>query len=158
MEMTLSSTSIVLEPARAAAAPAPASLDVSEEQVIYAGLLDIGMKVGIAILLVTFTLYVLGVLQPVVPLQELPKYWSMPVGKYLAATGVDTGWSWVYLLHRGDFLNFAGIAFLSAVTIFCYLRILPISFRNGERVFAAILGAEALVLVPGASGILSAGH
>jgi hypothetical protein len=156
MEMTLPQSAIVLE--RAAATPAPIRPDVSEEQVVYAGLLDIGMKVGIAILIFSFALYVLGVLQPVVPLQELPKYWTMPVGKYLAATGVETGWSWVYLINRGDFLNFVGIAFLSAVTIVCYLRILPISFRNGERAFAAILGAEAVVLILGASGLLGAGH
>lgn len=155
MEMTLPNRDIALEPARA---PASAQMAVPEEQVIYAGLLDMGMKVGMAMLVLTFALYILGAVQPVVPLHELPNYWTMPVGKYLAATGIDTGWSWVYLVNRGDFMNFVGIAFLSAVTVFCYLRILAIPVRNGEFVFAGILAAEAVVLVFAASGMLGGAH
>jgi hypothetical protein len=157
MEMTLPSTAATMAPAPQVAFT-PKTPSVSEEQLVYAKLLDIGMKAGMAMLLVTFAIYVLGFAQPVVALEDLPKYWSMPVGKYLAATGVGTGWSWVGLIARGDFMNFVGIAFLSAVTIVCYLRILPIPARNGERLFSAILALETVVLILGASGILSAGH
>ncbi|CAA6603129.1 conserved membrane hypothetical protein [Rhodospirillaceae bacterium LM-1] len=136
----------------------PQPLAVSQEQLIYANLLDIGMKAGMALLIVSFGLYVSGILSPLVPLNELPNYWSMPVNQYLTATGVGTGWSWVKLIGHGDFLNFIGIAFLSAVTIACYFRIIPIPFRNQERVFTAILAIETLVLILGASGILVIGH
>lgn len=155
MDMTLPQTAAI-DMAETVSAPKPPA--VSQEQVVYAKLLDLGMKAGMAMLVVTFAVYVLGLADPVVPLNDLPKYWSMPVGKYLAATGIGTGWSWLGLIGRGDFMNFIGIAFLSAVTIVCYLRILPIPARNREYVFAGILMAEALVLILGASGILAAGH
>lgn len=131
---------------------------VSPEQLVYAAWLDRGMKVGLAILVATFTVYVLGLAQPLVPLAELPNYWSMPVDKYLAAVGAGTGWSWVRLVGYGDFLNFIGIAFLSGVTILCYLRILPFPVGSRDVLFGSVVAIEVLVLVLGASGILVAGH
>lgn len=131
---------------------------VTAEQYVYARLLDWGMKAGLAMLVVTFGIYVLGIAKPLVPLDDLPKYWSMPVSEYLTAVGAGTGWSWVRLVGYGDFMNFIGIAFLSAVTIFCYLRILPFPVKSRDMLFGSIVVVEVLVLVLGASGILAAGH
>jgi hypothetical protein len=128
------------------------------EQLAYATWLDWGMKIGFVMLLASFALYMFGVITPHVPVDELPKYWSMPVGEYLKAADVHTGWSWLHLVGKGDFLNFIGIAFLSAVTIVCYLRILPILFKNKDTVYAVIAVLEVLVLVLAASGILVVGH
>ena len=41
------------------------------EQRLYAGILDIGMKIGLVILVVTFGLYMTGVLEPHVPVDQL---------------------------------------------------------------------------------------
>ncbi len=130
----------------------------AEQQLAYAAVLDIGMKAGFGLLVATFALYVLGVVPPLVPLAELPVHWSMPANEYLAKVGAGTGWSWLALVHLGDFMNFVGIAFLSAVTIFCYLRILPTTFRSHDLLFGAILVGEVAVLLLGASGILAVGH
>jgi len=132
-------------------------LQATEEQLEYAKLLDIGMKVGLLMLLISFTIYVFGIFTPHVPVGDLPKYWSMPVKDYLKATDIHTGWSWVHLLGKGDFLNFTGIAFLSGVTILCYLRIIPILFRKKDTVYAVLAIIEVLVLVLAASGILKSG-
>lgn len=130
---------------------------VAEEQRAYARLLDIGMKVGLLALVVTFVVYVTGALAPRVPVAELPSYWSLPVKDYLAATGIPQGWGWVRLLGHGDCLNFIGIVFLSGVTIACYLAIIPIFFRKKDLLYAAIAIVEVLVLVLAASGVLTAG-
>lgn len=130
----------------------------SREQIVYAGLLDKGMKLGFLMLVTTFILYVFGILTPHVPLEEITHYWSMRAPDYLEATGVPVGWGWLTLAGTGDFLNFVPIAFLSAVTIFCYLRVLPILQANGDRAFVVITTLEILVLVLAASGILAAGH
>lgn len=132
-------------------------LKASEEQVAYAKLLDSGMKVGLLMLVISFALYLLGIFTPHVPVNDLPKYWSMPVKEYLKATDIHTGWSWVYQLGKGDFLNFVGIAFLSGVTILCYMRIIPILFRKKDTVYAVLAIIEVLVLVLAASGVLKAG-
>ena len=132
-------------------------LQATEEQLAYAKLLDIGMKLGLLMLVISFTIYVLGIFTPHVPVGDLPKYWSMPVKDYLKATDIHTGWSWIYLLGKGDFLNFVGIAFLSGVTILCYMRIIPILFRKKDTVYAVLAIIEVLVLVLAASGILKSG-
>jgi len=127
------------------------------EQIAYAKILDKGMKIGIVILFITFIIYLTGILTPYIPVKELPQYWSLSVHEYLEATGIQAGWSWLHRLNRGDFLNFVGIAFLSGVTIVCYLRILPILFRKKDTAFAVIAILEVLVLVLAASGLLKAG-
>jgi len=129
----------------------------TEEQLAYAKLLDLGMKVGMLSLIVTFIIYVSGILPPHVPVNDLPKYWSMPVKQYLEATGIHPGWAWLHMLGKGDFLNFLGIAFLSGVTILCYLRIIPIFLSKKDRVYAILAIIEVLVLSLAASGILRGG-
>lgn len=128
------------------------------EQVVYAEFLDHGMRAGLGLLVLSFLAYVFGLVDPQIPLAELPNYWSMPVGQYLHKVGVGTGWSWLALAHKGDFMNFLGIAFLSAVTIVCYIRILPFSLRSRDALVGGIVVAEILVLILGASGILAAAH
>lgn len=132
-------------------------LKATEEQLAYARLLDIGMKVGMLSLIITFAIYVLGIFTPHIPVNDLPKYWGMPVKDYLAATGIHPGWTWLHLLGKGDFVNFLGIAFLSGVTILCYLRIIPILFRKKDTVYGVLAIIEVLVLTLAASGILRGG-
>lgn len=159
MELKLDAPGIGVAEASVVQRPAPAKSErVSPEQKVYADLLDVGMKVGLVMLVISFAVYVLGIVEPHVPLESLPQYWSMPVSEYLRQANVGTGWSWLGLVGKGDFMNFAGIAFLSAITIVCYVRILPMTLRQGEKLFTSILAVEALVLTLGASGILVAGH
>jgi hypothetical protein len=132
-------------------------LKATEEQLVYARVLDIGMKVGLLAIIITFIIYLSGVLTPHVSVNDLPKYWSMPVKSYLKATGIHPGWSWLFMLGKGDFLNFIGIAFLAGVTIICCLPIIPIFLRKKDTVYATIVILEVLVLVLAASGILKAG-
>ena len=147
--------------------PAPGTgVLASEEQMLYARILAAGMYVGLAILLVTFALYLAGVIDPAVPIQELPNYWSLSAHEYLEAINheflhreeVVVGWGWIWVLDRGDYLNFIGIALLALVTIACYLGILPTLFRKKDWIFGAIAILEVVILLLAASGIVSAGH
>jgi len=130
---------------------------VTEEQIAYAKILDLGMKVGLCALVISFGLYVLGIVEPHIPLQDLPKYWKLPVHEYLKQTNIHQGWSWLYMLNKGDFLNFIGIAFLAGVSIICYLRIIPSLFRKKDTIYAFLAIAEVVVLVLAASGLLKSG-
>jgi hypothetical protein len=129
----------------------------TEEQLAYAKLLDGGMKLGLLILVVTFIVYLTGILTPHVPVDDLPIYWKMPVHKYLAATGIHPGWAWLGMLGKGDFLNFIGIAFLAGVTLICYVRIIPILLKKKDTIYAVLAVLEVLVLALAASGVLKAG-
>lgn len=140
--------------------------DAQEEQLQYAKLLSSGMLLGLGLLIVTFLLYALGVVKPAVPLDELPNYWNKDVHHYLEAIEENhvhlghlvTGWSWLKLVGKGDYLNFVGIAILSLITIFCFLAIIPTLLRKGDKVYAAIALLEAVILSLAASGLLSVGH
>lgn len=136
----------------------PTDGPASAEQMAYAALLDIGMKIGLGAMVLCFLLYVSGLVQPHVPLHDLPRYWSMSVHDYVEATKVPTGWGWVHLIGSGDYLNILPVAFLSMITIVCYLRILPMLAAKRERIFSAIVVAEIVVLSLAVSGVLAGGH
>jgi len=132
-------------------------LKATEEQIAYAKLLDVGMKVGLVALIITFIIYLSGILTPHIPVNDLPKYWGLSVHKYLEATHIPHGWAWLGMIGKGDILNFVGIAFLAGITIFCYLRIIPIFFRKKDKVYGVLAILEVLVLLLAASGILKSG-
>ena len=129
----------------------------SEEQIAYANVLNIGMWFGLALLIITFFVYLSGLLPSYVPIDDLPKYWTMRVHDYNVALHAPTGWGWTALVGRGDYLNFVGIAILSGLTILCYLVILPILIRKKDRAYVIIAIVEVLVLSLAASGLLKTG-
>lgn len=129
----------------------------SDIQFFYARLIDRAAKLGFLLLLCTFGVYIFGVLPPYVPLDDLPKYWSLPAHHYLMATQVQTGWAWLGELHHGDFLNFVPIAILAGVTIFGYLCLISKFFRNHEPFLGFIIIIQIAVLVLAASGVLKTG-
>jgi hypothetical protein len=96
------------------------------EQHLYARWLDVGTRVAFAALVAGFALYVFGILEAHVPPQELVRLWSLPVDRYVAASGAPTGWGWLKLLGKGDYLNFLAIAALATITVVCYARIIPV--------------------------------
>ena len=140
--------------------------EANEEQLLYAKILEIGMYLGLVILLVTFLLYIFGIMAPAVPIDQLPNYWVLSVHDYVEAVNHDflhrdhgvTGWGWLTLLGKGDFVNFLGIAILSGVTIICYAGIIPTLLRKKQAAYVWMAVAEVVILVLAASGILAAGH
>ena len=129
----------------------------SEEQMAYAGVLNGGMWLGLAILVITFVIYISGVLPSFVPINDLPKYWTMRVHDYNVALNAPTGWHWTALVGKGDYLNFVGIAMLSGLTILCYMVILPILYKKKDTAYVVLAIVEILVLSLAASGLLKVG-
>jgi hypothetical protein len=140
--------------------------EATQEQVLYAAILEKGMLIGLGLMFITFALYVFGIMKPAVPLGEVAGYWNMPVHDYLVAINTNflhleelpIGWGWVKLVGKGDFLNFIPIAILAGVTIVCYIVIIPGLFARGDKAMGIIAVATALILILAASGILTVGH
>lgn len=126
-------------------------------ELIYARWLDWGTRVALGVLVAAFLAYVLGVLEPWVPLAQLPTVWVLPVEQYIAAVAAPRGWGWLALAGRGDFASFAGIALLALVTLACYLRLLAALLAAGERRYALLVLAQVAVLLAAAAGLLSSG-
>jgi len=133
------------------------SLQAGPEQLLYASILEKGMLLGMILLLVTYFIYVVGILKPYIPLTDIPGYWSTDVHDYLHRAGIQSGWSWVKMLWYGDFLNFTGIALLAGVSIFCFLSIVPMLLKQGDKLYAFFAILEVIILGVAASGVLGTG-
>ncbi|MFH1217723.1 MAG: DUF1634 domain-containing protein [Pseudomonadota bacterium] len=139
--------------------------NASAEQIFYANVLEKGMYFGLVLMFITFALYVFGIMAPVVPVDQVANYWSMPVHDYLVSINqnflhwehLPTGWAWLKLLGHGDFLNFLPIAILAGVTIVCYFVIVPGMFARGDKAMAFIALATAIILTLAASGLIKTG-
>ena len=129
----------------------------SEEQIAYAKILNVVMFSGLAIMIVTFIIYMSGLLSSFISPQEIPKYWGMKSSNFIHMFHAPTGWAWVAMTNKGDYLNFVGIALLAGLTILCYLVILPILIRKKDTPYVVIAILEILVLALAASGILKSG-
>ena len=117
------------------------------DQELYARWLGVGARIGFVVLIVSFFVYVFGLLEPHVQPRELARLWGMPVDRYVAAINGPTGWGWLRYLGRGDYLNYLGVALLASVTAVCYARVIPVLPRLQATLAAiqiAVLLAAAL--------------
>jgi len=133
------------------------ALKATEEQVLYSKILNIGMLIGLAGLVIAFIIYCTGILAPLIPLEKVQTYWILSVHEYLTQSGIQAGWAWFGNLQFGDMLNFLPIAFLSLLTIVCYIAIIPVLIRKKDTAFVVIAVLEIIVLAVAASGILGTG-
>lgn len=120
------------------------------EQQIYARWLETGTRIGLGLLVATFTIYALALLEPLVSHQRLAELWTLSVDRYIAATGAPTGWNWLQFLGKGDYLNFVGIAMLALVTVTCYARLLAALLRDGLPLQAGVAVLQIAVLLAAA--------
>ncbi len=132
-------------------------ISASEEQNAYADLLFYGCWLGLVVMIITYSIYMLGILEPHIPFDQLPYLWTKPVNEYLQVAKVPDGWGWVNLLHTGDFINFIGIAILAGLSVVCYLRVLPSFIRKKDKVMYVIAILEIIVLLTVATGLIGAG-
>lgn len=129
----------------------------SEEQITYANILNIGMCLGLLVLVITFIVYVSGTFQSFVPINDLPMYWGMKAKDYIHTLNAPTGWGWTVMIGKGDYTNYIGIAILAGLTVLCYIAILPALIRKRDTPYIIIALLEVAVLLLAASGILKAG-
>ena len=130
------------------------STGATEAQILYANILNSGMLIGFISLITIFILYISGILSPLIPPEKVESYWTLPLHDYLEKSGMEVGWAWFGKLQYGDMLNFVPIAFLSLLTIICYLSLIPGLIRKKDTTYTVIAIVEIIVLLVAASGIL----
>jgi hypothetical protein len=121
----------------------------------YARCIEIGMSIALVLIVLELAAYLSGALSPYIPLRDLPAYWRLPLKEYLAAAQVPTGWGWLALVWKGDYLNFVGIALLASISAAGCVAILRAYAARGDRVYAALALAQLVVLLAAASGLLN---
>lgn len=128
------------------------------EQERYARWLAGGTRLGFAMLVLGFLAYVAEVVEAHVAIDRLPDLWHLPAHEFLAEAGIEPGWGWSALAHRGDLMNLASIAVLATVSVPCLAAVVPIFRARGEHALVAICLLEIAVLLLAASGVFAGGH
>jgi uncharacterized membrane protein len=129
----------------------------SKEQIIYANILVVGVWSGIAIMGITYFLYLSNIMPPYVDLHTITTLWDKGVQEYLELTHSPHGWGWVYFLKKGDFLNYIGFVWLAVMTIVCYLVLVKGFIAKKDWLYTGIAVLEILVLSLAASGLFGSG-
>ena len=89
---------------------------------------------------------------------KIAQYLSLSADEFRIATNSASGWNWLSLSHKSDYINFFGISILSLITIVCYVRIIPIFIKNSDFLYCTIAILEVIILTLAASGLLNIGH
>jgi hypothetical protein len=135
----------------------PKPLKPMPEQIAYANILFIGAWTGIVLMVITYLIYIGGILAPHVDVALITRNWDKGVDEFLEMTHSPHGWGWIALLGKGDFLNFLGVGLLAVLTIICYLLLIAGYKKRGDWAYFAIAILEVAVLSLAASGILGTG-
>ena len=133
------------------------SLKPMPEQITYANMLFIGAWAGILLMLITYFIYVTGILSPHIDVTVITQNWDKGVDEFLEITHSPHGWGWLRLLNKGDFINFIGLVFIAVLTIICYLFLVVGYKKRNDWVYFSICLFEIAVLTLAASGILGTG-
>ncbi len=132
-------------------------LKASEAQLFYAKVLNRLTLFSFATLIVFFLIYILGIISPHVPLNQVSQLWTQSSHNYMQAAGIQPGWAWVGHLGYGDMIIYIPIALLAGVTIVCYIGVIPKFLKSQEYILVVIAVLEILVLSAAASGFLKGG-
>jgi hypothetical protein len=128
---------------------------VPVEQLRYAEFLKWSVRVALALLVIGFAAYMLEFAPAHVPFDQLVRLWSQPMEVYLREAAIPTGWSWVAVIHKGEFASLGGIVILAGCSLVSLVAVIPIYARRGDRLHAAFCVLEILVLAAAASGLLT---
>jgi len=128
------------------------------EQRLYAIILFYLNLIGLFIILTGFTFYLTGVIAPIIPLAELPRFWSLSVNEYIEKSNMPTGWQWISNIGYGDIAPLLGIAVLASVTFMSYFVLLFKFLKRGLKTFALIVSIELLLILFSASNLVQVTH
>lgn len=123
----------------------------------YAHLLNWGTRLGMLVLIIGFAAYTLGLISPLVSLQDLPQLWNQPVATFQHLTGSPTGWGWLALVGKADMFNLLGIAILAGSSLPPLLGLIVLYVQRHDWVYAGLCAALMSVLALAASGVLGGG-
>ena len=103
-------------------------------------------------------MYLTGVITPIVPVEELPRFWSLSVNEYIEKSNMPTGSQWISNIGYGDIAPMLGIAVLASVTFMCYFVLLFQFIKRGVKIFVLIVFIELLLILFSASNLVQVTH
>ena len=127
-------------------------------QHLYANTLHWIAIIGFIFLVLSFIIYVLGILPPLVEPSTIPDMWHLPADEYVELNRLSTGWDWVDTIAHGDIIAMSSLFFLATGTIICFAVILVMFIKRRIWPYAIFTAAEIIVLLLAAGGIVTGSH
>lgn len=128
------------------------------EQRWFAWWIEWGGRIGLLWLIVSFSLYITGVLPSTIPPERLAELWNLPLADYLQRSGAPTGWAWLRQINQGEGATLAGVALLAGCAVPALLALMPLFRRRRDLPYLVLCAAQVVVLLLAASGWISGGH
>jgi hypothetical protein len=132
-------------------------LPASAERLRYASIINFGTRLSLALLIVTFVLYIFGLVPATVPRSEVVAHWHEPAEMLAETTGSSVGWAWAKEPLRGEHLPFVGLALLGVLTIIGYASLVPAYVAKKRWLYLSIVLVQIAVLVLAASSLIRVG-
>lgn len=136
----------------------PAAPAIEPVQQSFARMLVWLVRVGLALLFVTFVMYAAEIVPSAIPLRDVPDLWTLSASEYVEQSGLETGWGWVSRISEGRTLVFASLVLFPAGTMLLIAMTGMLYLRHRVPAYALIAFLEVAVLITAATGILTAGH
>ena len=119
----------------------------NDPQEVYARWLERGARFTFGFALVSLLAYLAGLLTPLVPMEDLPRLWTLSADDLRREANAPGGWEWLRLVRYGDYLNLLGISLFALLSLVCTARVIPAFLASGERVQALLAAIQVLVLL-----------
>lgn len=133
----------------------PTENETTIDGAVYARALKIGVWLSLALVAITFLLYVFDVVPGQVPVDQLPKYWSLSASEFQHQTGTQPGLSNPGLQSDGDVLCLIAIAVLSTVSLLSLGAVLMRYVARRDLTYAVIAALNIAILVLAACGVFN---
>ena len=111
-----------------------------------------GVRLGIFAMIVTFALYLTGLVRPMIAPSRLTGLIGNGVTAYVRDNQVPTGWDWLSHLGRGDMLSLASLVFMVGVIVTAYLALIPVLIRQRNHIYLGLVIAQLGVFLLAAIG------
>ena len=101
-----------------------------------------GVRLGISGMIVTFALYLTGLVESLIAPSRLADLIGGGVAAYVRENQVPTGWDWLSYLGHGDMLAMASLVFMVAVIAAAYIALVPVLIRQRNHIYLGIAIAQ----------------
>lgn len=122
---------------------------------LFANVESFGVKIGLTLVIISFVLYVSGLLPAFVAVDQLPGMVSGGVDAFTQSTGLPTGWGWLELLHKSDMLTLGALVLLVGAILLAYIAMIPLCLRQKDHIYLVLVVLQLLVFLLAGSNLLS---
>lgn len=133
-------------------------LNTQEIQRTYANTLHWIAITGFIFLVISFLIYVLAIVPPMVDPSTIPAMWHLPADEFVEQNSLATGWKWTHHVLHGDMIAMSSLFFLASGTIICFFVVSVLFIRERQWPYAVFSIIEIVVLVSAAYGVASGVH